>query len=1152
MAPPTPPPYGSGPANFANEGDQGPFSAFDNTINYQNMLRYQMVSQYNQSQATPYNLSMKQQRRMLKNPSYVYGVPGGQAAASAYYNRQAELNKHAYAGAVTTGALSMGAWSVASAASTVALGTGVMATFAAPLVLAAPIMPIVMNRVDEIMDRQKYMQSIALDLQMNRDRLGMRGLTYEDASAAGGNISSWMMDSKKSSFFKPEEMLRIQKVGISSGMLTSGGKASGTIGQYTKNVKDLIAATEDIVKTLQTTTDGALSMMKELNQSGFTTLPQIKNQVRMAKSVGGMTGMGFQNAAQIGAAGAMAAQGTPWNASVGASMFQMGAVAAHTISAASPRAAYAVERAGGVAQAGAIIAGAQMNILQSGIGTRMAAYAMNPNGTINEDRLKNMLSGRTTGYQVVSGANSVGYQMGQDRVRFGMFKQDMMNQLSDAERMGLTRQAFRMWGQGRIGSRDNKAWVFAGQYTNDANSQRVLYESLLGSSGFNLLEGEAAYNAALGAPASRMPTTSPALKKLRSQVDFIRQPVLGATDISYSMIKGGVNVMGDVWGGVAGGVQNTINAAFRPLAPYGVFDRSRPYAKDTDNAARFAYGVAYRGDMNQNITAASAIRAAGIKQKDYTIPTMETGVEAYQFMTSRTGAQTTEFGRMLASRIEGGTTADLLIDKNFLSYMGGKPKGLTKANSDMYARSLQKQFYDTKSALAESADASSTEYSKWYKSQKAPQQAAASQQYEEGMNLISSAQGYGVSVGNINGRTFIQTAKGYVDVAPEVAKRLKSFSDQNYFGKDVNIMPVSKTSVKDAREDAAATIKGALLNGAAWGEFQSYRVYNADKEIEKIKAESRAYSEKADREPVSRNIFRRAIQKVNRWNAEISYKDMEAGVRIYNKTSEGIAERKFGIDTSTPEATIESASRLEDIYQRGLAGAKLTPKEIAAKDFYTSSPPGAILKGQKSQTRREIAANAVGQYYNTLLGTNAEGLANQLNLNLAKGTKPVSVDQVTAFLLSPESVLKDENMMNIMREKTGLDTEGIRNLATRKVDGKVTGTDLISQLVNKNIQQMDMSPMKKAANAHAALAAFSEAGKSLFKLKEDVVVDGVVVATGGSNVKATRERLEAETKAADSGQMSALINALVGGGKGGNTTSVASPILNYWNNRWVL
>jgi len=61
MAIPDPPSMGSGPADYTNQGGSSdPFAAFDNRIRYNDMVRYQMISQYSQNAVSPATLSFQQ------------------------------------------------------------------------------------------------------------------------------------------------------------------------------------------------------------------------------------------------------------------------------------------------------------------------------------------------------------------------------------------------------------------------------------------------------------------------------------------------------------------------------------------------------------------------------------------------------------------------------------------------------------------------------------------------------------------------------------------------------------------------------------------------------------------------------------------------------------------------------------------------------------------------------------------------------------------------------------------------------------------------------------------------------------------------------------------------------------------------------------
>ena len=481
--PPTPPDYGYGPVNYANEGGNDPFGAFDNRIRYNDMIRHQMVSQYQQNVVRPSTMTLSQSRDVATKGRFQYGVQGGQDPRM--YERQSSLSRLAYGTSLARGMVDIGMYGAAEAGLT-AMGVGTMGAMTLPLLATLAPMHFINKGVQNAVDRRKFMHSIASDVEQYRDTLGFSGgLSYGQASTLGRRLESSM--SSPGQFFSKEQQSKIHKIGLSNDLLSAKGAGldSGTIGQYEKNVKELIKTTEDVVKLLQTTTEGGLSVIKEMKQKGFGNIQQIRQQVVQAKAFGSLTGLGAQNMMQIGAAGAQAVQGTPWSSSAGAGAFQLGAAQAHMIAQASPAGAYAVQRAGGTAASGAAIGGFMMNVLQSGIGTKMAAYAMNADGTPNQDRTRRLLSGKAGAYEISTGANQTGYAMGENRVRFGMFKEDMWNAMNPQAQMRTADVAFEAWSSQRpYSSAKNKAFVFAGQFTNDPRQQRLIYESLLSNKGY--------------------------------------------------------------------------------------------------------------------------------------------------------------------------------------------------------------------------------------------------------------------------------------------------------------------------------------------------------------------------------------------------------------------------------------------------------------------------------------------------------------------------------------------------------------------------------------------------------------------------------------------------------------------------------------------
>ena len=676
---PQPPQYGSGPVNYTGEAGASPYGPGDNSINYQNMARYQSVAQY---QPTQYNLPQQMQRQILTDPRYSYGVPGGQNKS--YYNRQAELTRSAYSSAISSGAINAGAWAAASVPFAMA-GLAGMSVALPAMVLTAPITGMISKRVSENLERQKYTHSIASDLEQHRETLGMRGLTYSQATTAGARLGDYMLSGKKdggaSGFFNKEQMMKVHKIGVSEGML---GTKSGSIREYEKNVKELMTATEDVVKVLQTTVEGGMSLMKEVNQIGFKSLPQIKSQIRSAKAIGASTGIGTQNALSIGAAGAQAVQGTPWKASVGASMYQMGAVNAHAVASSSTRGAYAVERAGGVAQAGGVIANASMNILQSGLGTRMAAYAMNPDGTTNRGRMDALLSGNVKNYEIVSGANRTGYKMGANRVRFDMFKSDMLNEMSDMDRAQMTRVGFNEWRRGRGGGALNQAYAFAGQYTSNSNDRRLMYEKLIGPSGVGNIVATARaqdFSAATGR-ASNAPKGW--LSKAFGAIGRGSYAVVGGlTDATTNVVGWTGGQVANAVNGIVRGVFDATNTALRVVGgdKYGLMDRKVNYG-DMNRAAMISTGAIMPADT------IAKFRRMRIATKNFTdfsgteaAPTVSTGIdinkmkgsdpEEVQLVLQKLNALATGYSDEPISKIIGD-------DNNFQRATGLKPSRAKK------------------------------------------------------------------------------------------------------------------------------------------------------------------------------------------------------------------------------------------------------------------------------------------------------------------------------------------------------------------------------------------------------------------------------------------------------------------------------------------
>lgn len=456
---------------------------------YPEEARYQAVSQYAYQPSSPIQMSIGDRYRLVTDQRFQYGVTGGQDRR--YYARQREMNMGA--GAATMASIGQstalmaagwGAGALAGAAAGTLLGGPAGTIVGGAIGMLAPMVPMhfVDNGINNTLQRQKLMHATANDFDQYRDRLGFKGgLSYSQSTSLGASMAGEMMGG---GFFSSGQQMTMNKIAISNDMISAGGpgKMSGTSQQYLKNFKDLKETTELVIKTMKTTLEGGMSVIKELQNSGFNSYAQIKQQVKQAAAVGGVTGIGTSNAMMLGAAGAQAVQGTSWNASAGASMYQSGSVQAASIARGSVSGAYAVQRAGGVAQAGATLANAQMNILMnSSFGTRMAAYAMNADGTTNSERMDKLLKGKESAHGVVMGSAARGFSMGTSRVRFPFMKEDFYNSLNDMARSNMSMQSFNLWREQRGGKIEDQAAVFSSMFAQGPRDQRVLAEWLLSS-----------------------------------------------------------------------------------------------------------------------------------------------------------------------------------------------------------------------------------------------------------------------------------------------------------------------------------------------------------------------------------------------------------------------------------------------------------------------------------------------------------------------------------------------------------------------------------------------------------------------------------------------------------------------------------------------
>jgi hypothetical protein len=691
-----------GPVNFERGPAGSPFSSFDNRINYTDMVGYTAAQQYYQNTISPHQLAASQQRVVATAPQFQYGVPGGQDRRT--YQREAEMRRSSFTAIGLNTAMDLAAFEATSAglgylAPGLTAGIGGMALTAGVAMAAVAPLAYGINRANQ---RRQNVHSMAMDIDRYRGRLGFNSnISYGQATALSGSL----LNDMGGGFFNTGQQTQIHKIALANDMMSAqgGGANSGSINQYKKNFEELKDTTEEVVKLLQTTIEGGMSVIKELQGSGFNSMGQIRQQVRQAKAFGSLTGMGSQNMMLQGAAGAQAVQGTPWRSTVGASMYQMGAAQAGIMAQGSAAGAQAVVGAGGIAQAGGALANAQMNALSSGMGNRFAAFIMNPNGTMNEGRLGRVMSGAVSGYDVVSGANQRGYAMGASgRAMFDMYKSDLFNNMSDIERQGVFNAQFDAWGANRYGSTKAKAWVFAGQFTNNIRDQRLVMQSLMSPAGYDVMTGHTNVarlnsmqmaNAGLG-PGTIMGQLAPQgiMKGIGNQLEAAGDWALNAADQFGTSAMGAFGELGRMGTSMVTGAMRASGLVDQYWSAAGPADLG-----NRQQAFQIMHGLTQRG----NVARGAMLKFSG----------MGAGPRARISQAAMNAVSGVNFNNMSANAVQtvaiqnavamvNGTTKALAGDESFNRMLGlsADAQGFLRNNPEQFAAALnvhQKNFSTT-------------------------------------------------------------------------------------------------------------------------------------------------------------------------------------------------------------------------------------------------------------------------------------------------------------------------------------------------------------------------------------------------------------------------------------------------------------------------
>jgi hypothetical protein len=708
---------------MANAWDPTPLGpdtpGMDNKVDYADIVRYNVVSQFQQMMNSQTPMTKQQQYQYLTQSKYRYGTDNDVEMAQRRYNRESQLNRHSYASSTAAVSSSWGAFGVAAAASS-AIGLTGVAAFAAPML--APIIPMsFVNKGLELnMQRQRYMQSAALDLESYRDRIGLSTLSYNQATQLGSRITQ--SSYKPGQFFNAQEQSEIHKTALSNDMISAktAGMSKGDMKQYEKNFKDLLDTVQTVVKVLKTTKEGGMSVIKEMQMQGFGTMGQIRNNLVSASAYGGLTGIGTTNMLNIGAAGAAAVQGTPWTSAAGAAMYQSGAAqAGYLAKSGNVGAQRAVAMAGGVAQAGATLAASQMNALTTGSGLKFMAYMMDKGGAINLDRQQRLLSGQVSAREITTAAQNRGVEYGVGgRATFRRDAEKFASDMAENDPIKLamsTKAYFNAWKAHKGGTLKDQAYVFsnakAGQFGSRAVA--VMEQSLIQPTAYGEMY---ATRAAVQFSESAITNPPSDLQKAAWRVyGTVGAP---AVQLGVNMSQGmqeysdalgnAKNVLGRGMRGLAGGIFEALSGRGSDAQKYGVINTGRGVGNYKSNFLR-AYGVGT--DITTERVQASATLAAQGALKNSTVSADQNILknwDAESALSKMTRKDIQYVTQTLQSGLMGGRTGEIYKDPQMRRLLeldrGGSAFKSTQDNAAAASFAfLQKINKETKSNMSKAS-----------------------------------------------------------------------------------------------------------------------------------------------------------------------------------------------------------------------------------------------------------------------------------------------------------------------------------------------------------------------------------------------------------------------------------------------------------------
>ena len=570
-----------------------PFAAAGTSMvqDYAMMRQNQDVQQYQQMIQPPQFMSVHQQAAVAYQPQYNFGVVGGQQQMYDEVQRRSGLGGTAFALSAGMVGATWPLWDVGNKMATGLLqrtfpkmmatrgiGTvaGMTAGFAASALITYPFTALAERGIE----RARFAADIQGDIQDYSSRW-TGGTGFGRAATRG--LSQDLMESmnEPGQFFRGTDQLKIHKMGLASGMLKGRD-----VGEYRKNFEDLKNNAQDIIKLLNTTVEGGMSVMQELNKAGITTSSAMRQQVMQAKSIGVASGLGTQNVLALGAAGAQAAAGTGWSATSMSNAYQANAAIVSNMAQNSPYMAQAVMGLGGVANAAASMANAQSNLFRSGMGIQSMAAIMNPaTRGIDAAAFEKFATGDMGVLGIAQRAGAYGMNI-QNRVLFEKYAMMNMNKMSEEQKALFYKGIYKGYASTRGGPSEGAAWEFAGQFTTNINERQIFSEMI--SKPINFAGVRAAQN----------------MTDYQMRMSDIR-PYTPIPNLFRSMGRGamgGINALADLmYSGASAAVRGgagAINDALSVMGRMGPFDMHRGVPSEMASQKMYGYNSINQSDLD--------------------------------------------------------------------------------------------------------------------------------------------------------------------------------------------------------------------------------------------------------------------------------------------------------------------------------------------------------------------------------------------------------------------------------------------------------------------------------------------------------------------------------------------------------------------------